>query len=71
MGPFRETAREVATLSYIREHTTVPIPRVIASSSATENEPGCKWILMERIRGVALAGFWSDMDLETKERETN
>ena len=68
--PFYKTASEVATLSYIREHTSVPVPRVIASSSTAENELGCEWILMERVAGVALADVWSNMDLEAKSRET-
>ncbi|KAF9651927.1 hypothetical protein BDM02DRAFT_3202718 [Thelephora ganbajun] len=68
--PFYKTASEVATLSYIREHTSVPIPRVIAHSSTTENELGCEWILMERVPGVALETVWSDMDLEMKGGET-
>ena len=68
--PFYKTASEVATLSYIREHTSIPVPQVVASSSRADNELGCEWILMERVPGVALADVWSDMDLETKSRET-
>ena len=67
--PFYKTASEVATLSYIREHTSVPVPRVIASSSTAENDLGCEWILMERVPGVSLTDVWSEMDLETKSRE--
>ena len=70
MEPFYKTASEVATLSYIREHTSIPVPRVIASSSTAENELGCEWILMERLPGVALTDVWGGMDLETKSRET-
>lgn len=68
--PFYKTASEVATLSYIQEHTSVPVPRVIAYSSTAENELGCEWILMERIPGIALADVWSDIDLEMKSKET-
>ena len=68
--PFYKTASEVATLSYIREHTSIPVPRVIAHSFTAENELGCEWILMERVPGVALTSIWSDIDLETKGRET-
>lgn len=68
--PFYKTASEVATLSYIREHAAVPVPRVIAHSSTAKNELGCEWILMEKVPGVALAKVWSDIGLETKSRET-
>jgi len=68
--PFYKTASEIATLSYIREHTSVPVPRVIAHGSTAENELGCEWILMERVPGIALVDVWSDIRLETKSRET-
>ena len=66
--PFYKTASEVATLSYIREHTTIPVPSVVAYSSTAENELGCEWILMEKVPGVALTNVWSDIGLETKSR---
>ena len=45
---FYKTASEVATLSYIREHTPVPVPCVIISNSTVE-DVGFDWILMERV----------------------
>ena len=68
--PFYKTASEVATLSYIRGHTFVPVPRVITHSSTADNELGFEWIIMERIPGVSLKSLWRGMDMETKERET-
>ena len=68
--PFYKTASEVATLSYIREHTSVPVPRVIAHSSTADNELGFEWILMDRIPGVSLKNLWREMDMKTKERVT-
>ena len=68
--PFFKTSGEVATLSYLREHTSIPVPRVISHSSTSDNEVGCEWILMEKIPGVALADVWRDIDLETKSRVT-
>ena len=64
--PFYKTASEVATYSYLREHTTIPVPRIIAHSSSAENELGCEWILMEEVPGVPLESVWKDIDLETK-----
>ena len=69
--PFYKTASEVATLSYIQEHTFVPVPRIVAYSSTADNELGFEWILMEKIPGVSLRSVWRGMDLETKERETS
>ena len=64
--PFYKTASEVATLSYLRENTSIPVPRVIAHSPTAENELGCEWILMENIPGIALADVWNSINLETK-----
>lgn len=64
--PFYKTASEVATLSYLREHTSIPVPLVIAHCSTAENELGCEWILMEKVPGVALGDVWSETNLETK-----
>jgi len=68
--PFYKTASEVATLSYTREYTSVPVPRVIAYCSNAKNELGCEWILMERVPGVALGKVWGDIDFETKSKVT-
>lgn len=68
--PFYKTASEVATISYLREHTSIPVPRVIAHSSTAENELRYEWILMEKVAGVALAVIWDDIGMETKIRET-
>ena len=68
--PFYKTASEVATLSYIREHTSVPVPHVIAYNSTADDEFGFEWILMERIPGVSLKSVWGEMDTEAKEKQT-
>ena len=64
--PFFKTAGEFATLSYLQEYTAIPVPRIIAHSSTSDNDVGCEWILMEKVPGVSLADVWRDIDLETK-----
>jgi hypothetical protein len=64
--PFYKTASEVATLSFLRRQTSVPVPKVIAHCSTVENELRFEWILMEKIPGVSLRSLWSDMSLEAK-----
>ena len=68
--PFLKTAGEVATHSYLQEYTSIPVPRIIAHSSTSDNEVGCEWILMEKVSGVTLADSWSDIDLDTKKGVT-
>lgn len=43
---------EVATLNYVKQRTTIPVPTVIVSDSSSENDLGYEWILMEKIPGL-------------------
>ncbi|KAH7359137.1 hypothetical protein B0T11DRAFT_330845 [Plectosphaerella cucumerina] len=51
--PFYKTASEVATMSYVRQHTSVPVPRVYAYDASSDNALGHEWILMEMIEGAS------------------
>ncbi|KAL2184999.1 kinase-like protein [Thermothelomyces heterothallicus CBS 203.75] len=59
--PFFKTESEIATMEYVRRHTTMPIPRVVAFSSGDDNELGYEWILMEMMPGEPLRKLWSAM----------
>ncbi|KAL2146110.1 hypothetical protein VTI28DRAFT_5203 [Corynascus sepedonium] len=59
--PFFKTESEIATMEYVRQHTTMPIPRVVAYSSSDDNELGYEWILMEQMPGEPLRKLWSAM----------
>ncbi|RPA74547.1 hypothetical protein BJ508DRAFT_366176 [Ascobolus immersus RN42] len=59
--PHYKTASEVANLLFLRKHTTIPVPQVIAynsSADTSDNELGFEWILMERVKGVPLRKLW-------------
>ncbi|KAF2502419.1 hypothetical protein BU16DRAFT_532774 [Lophium mytilinum] len=49
--PWYKTQSEVATMTYIREHTKVPVPKVFAFDSSTDNALQLEWILMEMAEG--------------------
>ncbi|RPA89452.1 hypothetical protein L873DRAFT_1822816 [Choiromyces venosus 120613-1] len=68
--PFYKTTSEVATLTYIRRYTTIPVPGVIAYSATAENELGFEWILMEKVHGVPLREVWPRMAISAKEEIT-
>jgi hypothetical protein len=59
--PFFKTESVVATLEYVRQHTLMPVPRVIAFSSSDANDLGYEWILMEMLQGVPLRAVWDKM----------
>ncbi|KAL2265317.1 hypothetical protein VTJ83DRAFT_6417 [Remersonia thermophila] len=64
--PFFKTESEVATMEYVRRHTSMPIPRVIAFSSSDDNELGHEWILMEMMPGQPLRTLWPRMPEEAR-----
>ena len=59
--PFFKTESEIATMEYVRRHTEMPIPRVVAFSSSDDNELGYEWILMEMMPGEPLRKLWPTM----------
>jgi hypothetical protein len=66
--PFYKTASEVATISYVREHTHLPVPRIIAHSPIADNELGFEWMLMEKIPGVFFGKYMRWIWRQRKER---
>ncbi|KAH7402429.1 kinase-like domain-containing protein [Pyrenochaeta sp. MPI-SDFR-AT-0127] len=59
--PHYTTASEVAVLDYIREHTSIPAPKVLAWNSNSSNPVGAEYIIMDKARGVQLFQNWSDI----------
>ncbi len=49
--PWYKTESEVTTMEYLRSTTTIPIPRVYAFDSSSNNPIGFEWILMEKPAG--------------------
>ena len=61
---------EVATLAWIKQHTTIPVPTVLAFNSdctADDDELGFEWMLMEKMPGKPLEQAWKSMTWSRKE----
>ncbi len=61
IDPFFKTESEMATMEYVRRHTTLPVPRVVAFSSSDDNELGYEWVVMEMMPGQPLRKLWPTM----------
>ncbi|PKY07566.1 hypothetical protein P168DRAFT_98163 [Aspergillus campestris IBT 28561] len=59
--PMYCTASEVAVLDFVRKHTTIPVPRVLAWCVNSANPVGAEYIVMERVPGVQLFNKWEEM----------
>lgn len=46
---------EVATMEFVRAHTTIPVPKVYAYDSSRQNSIGAPWILLERFEAETYA----------------
>jgi hypothetical protein len=65
--PFYKTASEVATMSYVRQHTSIPIPRVYAYDTSSDNAVEHEWILMEMVENASpFIDVEEDMSWEQK-----
>lgn len=66
VSPRYKTRGEVATLTWVREHTDIPVPRVIAFEDSNDNDIGFEWILMELMPGSPAYRRWRTMSMEQK-----
>ena len=64
--PGDKVRNEVATLDYVKRHTKIPVPTVIAYDSSSDNVLGFEWILMEKIPGAPLSDIWSRLSYISK-----
>lgn len=56
--PSHKTASEVATLGYLRSHTSIPVPEVLAYDASSSNELGFEYMLTTKLSGVSLDDAW-------------
>lgn len=66
VSPRHKTLGEVATLQWVREHTNIPVPEVIAFDNSNHNAIGFEWILMNFVPGVPAYRKWRTMSWEQK-----
>ncbi|KAJ7217078.1 phosphotransferase enzyme family-domain-containing protein [Mycena pura] len=64
--PQYKTRGEVATLQWVRENTNIPVPKIIAFLTSSDNETGFEWILMELMPGAPAYRRWRNMSMEQK-----
>ncbi|KAK7428873.1 hypothetical protein QQZ08_004643 [Neonectria magnoliae] len=66
VDPHNKTASEVATLRWLRNHSDIPVPRVMAFDDSNNNEMGFEWILMQLMPGTSAYYQWRKLPMETK-----
>ena len=51
---------EAMTMSFLRENTSIPIPKIHAFDETTNNEVGVPYILMDSVEGFQVSEKWFD-----------
>lgn len=65
--PHFTTASEVATMEFVRDKLSTPVPKVLSWSSRADQTPvGAEYIIMERVAGIPLARAWTNMSFRQK-----
>lgn len=57
-----QTAREVATLDYLRQNSSIPTASVVTSDCSSENVLGTRYVIQDRIPGSDLEVLWDDLN---------
>ncbi|KAJ5573480.1 uncharacterized protein N7459_007907, partial [Penicillium hispanicum] len=60
--PSLTTASEVATLKFLQSRTSIRVPNVFTWSSDAANPVGAEFIIMEKVKGVALSETWEGLN---------
>lgn len=61
-----KTESELATIEYVRKHTTIPVPEIYFVNYNENHVVGAPFVLMERMDGGPLGDIWDALPLEHK-----
>lgn len=60
------TESEVATVKYVRQYTTIPVPETYFVNLDPTHAVGAPFLLMERMPGIHLWNIWQELSTEQK-----
>ncbi len=66
VDPVHSTESAAATIEYMRQHTSISSPRIIAYSSNNLNELGFEWLLTDHTPGFPLYKAWRKLSWDSK-----
>ncbi|KAJ3576833.1 hypothetical protein NP233_g174 [Leucocoprinus birnbaumii] len=66
--PLFKTEGEVAAMDFVRNRTSLPVPKIFAYCSEATNPVGVEWIVMEHMPGVEMYTAWPDLQLSQKRK---
>ncbi|OQE25152.1 hypothetical protein PENSTE_c006G08279 [Penicillium steckii] len=64
--PMQKATSELATMKYVKEHSSIPVAKIFYQDLCPDNQVGAPFVLMERLPGKHLYRLWNTMPLEHK-----
>ncbi|KAL0943135.1 uncharacterized protein CTRU02_201021 [Colletotrichum truncatum] len=66
IDPKWKTLSEVATMQWVTQNTSLPVPRVLAYNAVRSNPIGFEWIVMDKVPGKPWADIWQSISFGAK-----
>ncbi|KAK3712960.1 hypothetical protein LTR37_008845 [Vermiconidia calcicola] len=60
------TESEIATVKYVRQHTTIPVPETYFVNFDPTHAVGSAFVLMERMQGIHLYAIWEKLNTDQR-----
>jgi hypothetical protein len=67
VDPKWKTLSEVATLQWVRDNTSLPVPEILSYQADRNSAIGFEWIVMSKMPGKSLGDRWRDVAFSAKE----
>lgn len=61
-----KTESELATIEYVRKHTSIPVPEIFLVNYNENHVVGAPFVFMEKIRGMKMFDVWDGLSTEHK-----
>ena len=66
VDPKWKTLSEVATLQWVRDNTSLPVPEILSYQADRTSAIGFEWIVMSKMPGRSLGDRWRDVTFSAK-----
>ncbi|KAI8654739.1 hypothetical protein NCS57_01221000 [Fusarium keratoplasticum] len=65
-GTLAKEESEIATIRYVKQRTSIPVPEIYYQDLNSDNEIGASFVLMEKLPGRHLYKTWDNLSLDHK-----
>ncbi|EPQ52152.1 hypothetical protein GLOTRDRAFT_95810 [Gloeophyllum trabeum ATCC 11539] len=59
LSPATKMPSEIATIKFVRKHTEIPVPDIVAYDADSDGGVGGEWMVMEYVHGIPLIKAWA------------